>query len=57
MKIYDELFLNFLTVYRKVPLRAKYIFSFIIHAIIFLSLFFSRPVVGIYLFDYRLGKF
>ena len=55
-KIYDKLFLNFLTVYRKVPLRAKYIFSFIIHAIIFLSLFFSRPVVGIYLFDYRLGE-
>lgn len=56
IKSYEKLYEKFLILYSKVPAKYKYFLSFLFHAIIFLSLLFSRPVVGIYLFDYRLGE-
>tara|TARA_B100001029_G_scaffold179889_1_gene192202 strand:+ start:24145 stop:25506 length:1362 start_codon:yes stop_codon:yes gene_type:complete len=54
---YNKFFEKFFDVYFKIPKNFKYALSFLIHATIFFSLFLSRPVVGIYIFGYRLGEF
>ena len=56
IKFYEKLYEKFLITYSKVPIKFKYFLSFLFHVIIFFSLLFSRPVVGIYLFNYRLGE-
>ncbi len=54
---YNKFFEKFFDVYFKIPKNYKYALSFVIHSTIFFSLFLSRPVVGIYIFGYRLGEF